>query len=173
MPANRKNTRLPPARYRGRQSYFLTSCTDRRFPHLAPQTTAENVQRILMECALKHSFLLHAFCLMPDHVHILAAGTSSTSDAREFIHLFKQRTAFEFRRTNNGRLWEKSYYDYILRPGDSIESIACYIWWNPVRKNLCPDPAHFAFSGSHTIDWIRCCANGNLGSAPWKSRAPA
>lgn len=125
MPDHRKNSRLPAAHYRGRQSYFLTICTDRRLPHLAARVTAENVQRILVECARKHSFLLHAFCTMPDHVHFLAGGTSITSDVRKFIHLFKQRTAFEFRRTDNARLWEKSYYDYILRPGDSIENIAC------------------------------------------------
>src|SRR6266481_9894571 len=29
-----------------------------------------------------------------------------------------------------------SYYDHILRPSDQIEDVACYIWWNPVRKNF-------------------------------------
>ena len=69
------------------------------------------------------------------------------------------------------RLWEKSYYDYILRLGDSVEGIACYIWWNPVRKNLCSDPAQFRFSGSQTIDWIRRSAIGDSWSAPWKSKS--
>ena len=173
MPANRKNTRLSPARYRGRQTYFLTLCTDHRIPHLATQSAAENVRRILLECALRHSFLLHAFCLMPDHAHILAAATADTSDAREFIHLFKQRTAFEFRRTKNVRLWEKSYYDYILRSGDSVEAIACYIWRNPVRKNLCRDPSKYLFSGSQTIDWIRRSTQTGPWTPPWKSTAPA
>jgi len=126
-----------------------------------------------LECALKHLFLLHAFCVMPDHVHIFAAGTADTSDALEFIHLFKQRTAFEFRRTNKVRLWEKSYYDYILRPGDSVETIACYLWWNPVRKNLCTEPSDFAFSGSQTIDYIRRSAKVDPWTPPWKSTAPA
>src|SRR5579863_1132394 len=173
MPAHRQNTRLSPQRYRGLQSYFLTVCTDCRIPHLRARAIADNVQQILLECALKHSFLLHAFCRMPDHIHILAAGTSAASDARKFIHLFKQRTAFEFRKTNGLRLWEKSYYDYVLRPGDSVENIACYIWWNPVRKSICHDPAQFPFCGSQTIDWISCSANGSLVSAPRKSKAPA
>ena len=116
MPAHRKYARLSPDRYRGRQSYFLTLCTDRRFPHLADQSASENVQRILTECAGKHSFVLHAFCVMPDHVHILAAGIASTSDAREFIHLFKQRTAFEFRRTNNARYGKRATTTTSLGP---------------------------------------------------------
>jgi hypothetical protein len=34
----------------------------------------------------------------------------------EFIRLFKQRTAFQFRKSHRRALWERSYYDHILRP---------------------------------------------------------
>jgi len=95
------------------------------------------------------------------------------SDVREFVRLFKQHTAFEFRKTSPVRLWEKSYYDYILRPSDSIESVARYIWWNPVRKNLCARPEAFLLSGSQTIAWMKCAAAGTSWSAPWKTQEPA
>jgi hypothetical protein len=47
----------------------------------------------------------------------------------------KQCTAYGFRQRFHDRLWEKSFYDYILRLPDSIENVACYIWWNRQPKS--------------------------------------
>ncbi|MGB7844780.1 MAG: transposase [Candidatus Acidiferrum sp.] len=115
----------------------------------------------------------HAFCLMPDHLHLLAEGAHAHSDLREYIRLFKQHSAFELRKFSRNRLWEKSYYDYVLRPADSIESVACYIWWNPVRKHLCAFPREYPFTGSQTIDWMTHSAAASDWTAPWKVAAPA
>lgn len=173
MPYLRKNTRLPPAYYLGQHRYFITICCDARKPNLRDPSFAEDVLQLLKTYAARQSFLLHAFCVMPYHIHFLAEGSHPLSDLREFVRLFKQHTAFEFRKTSPAHLWEKSYYDYILRPSDSIESVACYIWWNPVRKNLCASPGAFSLSGSQTIAWMKCAAGGVSWSAPWKTPEPA
>jgi putative transposase len=173
VPYHRKNTRLRPSHYIGQRRYFITICCDGRKPRLHYPPFAQDVLRLLKQYAARYNFLLHAFCVMPDHLHFLAEGTHPTSDVREFVRLFKQHTAFEFRKTSSVRLWEKSYYDYILRPSDSIESVACYIWWNPVRKNLCARPEAFSLSGSQTIPWMKRAAAGISWSAPWKNPEPA
>jgi REP element-mobilizing transposase RayT len=72
MPINRKITRLTTESYRAQRVHFVTICCDQREPHLDERAAAQSVLAILEECAAKHSFQLHAFCLMPDHVHILA-----------------------------------------------------------------------------------------------------
>jgi len=107
--------------------------------------------------------MLHAWCAMPDHLHLLAEGASDSSDLREFVRLFKQRTAFAYRKIYGRPLWELSYYDHILRPGEPVEQAAAYIWRNPVRKKLCLDPAAYPFSGSQTIPWMRplTCSGGS------------
>jgi len=110
---------------------------------------------------------------MPDHLHLLAEGTHAQANLLEFIRLFKQRTSFEFRKSSPNRLWEKSYYDYVLRPSDSIEAVACYIWWNPVRKHLCARPKDYPFTGSQTIDWMKLSAVPSDWTAPWKAAVPA
>jgi REP element-mobilizing transposase RayT len=155
---NRRNTRLTPDHYAGRQTYFITICCDRRALYLEPPATARRVVTLLLDCASRHSFALPAFCRMPDHLHILAEGTQDHCDLLEFIRFFKQRTAFDFRKSRALRLWEMSYYDRILGPSDSIEQLATYIWWNPVRKHLCPHPGDHPFSGSQTIPWLRPAA---------------
>jgi len=173
MPYYRNNTRLPLTHYLGLRTYFVTICCDRRRPHLHAPVFAQRVSGLLQEGASDHCFLLHAFCIMPDHLHVLAEGTHPLSNLREFIRLFKQRAAFEFRKVFTIRLWEKSYYDYVLRPSDSIEAVACYIWWNPVRKRLCSLPQDFPFTGSQTIDWMKHSAQPSDWAAPWKGAVPA
>jgi putative transposase len=171
MPMNRKVTRLAPAIYIGQQSYFVTICCDRRTPHLREPTTARRVIVLLQECAVGHAFLLHAFCLMPDHAHMLVEGTHPQCDLREFVRLFKQRSSFEFRKSHHQALWEMSYYDHILRREDHLEDVACYIWQNPVRKALSLRPEDFVYSGSQTIDWMMRSARltpGNNWHPPWK-----
>jgi len=169
MPLHRRVARLSPESYFGRQAYFVTICCDRRDPFLRDEGTAQSVLAVLLECAAAHSFRLHAYCLMPDHSHVLAEGLHDRSHLREFIRVFKQRSAFAFRKSHGRRLWEMSYYDHILRPLDRIEDVACYIWWNPVRKKLCARPQEFPFSGSQTIDWIKRSSAVSSWSAPWKA----
>jgi REP element-mobilizing transposase RayT len=74
---------------------------------------------------------------MPDHVHALVAGTSSTSDLLELVKDFKQRAGYKFQRTTGQKLWQFNYYDHILRRTDRAEAVAWYIWLNPVRKGIC------------------------------------
>ena len=168
MTIHRRVARLPPENYLGRLTYFVTICCDHRAPYLREETTAERVLSLLLECAASHSYRLHAYCLMPDHLHILVEGAHDRCDLLEFIRLFKQRTAFQFRKSHRRALWEWSYYDHILRPADQIEDVACYIWWNPVRKRLSARPQEFPYSGSQTIDWIKRATSATSWSAPWK-----
>ena len=162
MPHFRQNTRLPHGDYLGRRTYFVTICCDQRSPYLRSPGVAQCVLQLVQQTAAKYSFLLHAFCVMPDHLHVLAQGIEPHSDLSEFIRIFKQHTSFAFQKTCRHRLWEKSYYDYVLRPSDSIEGVACYIWWNPVRKQLCVIPQEFPFTGSQTIDWMKHSAQGRF-----------
>jgi putative transposase len=167
MTIHRKDTRLPPENYIGSAIYFVTICSAMRRAYLAEREVAERILTVLRECAAKQSFLLHAWCVMPDHFHVLAEGTESGSDLREFVRVFKLRTAFEFRQSHHKRLWEMSYYDHILRSADAVEDAACYIWWNPVRKQLCLLPHEFPFSGSQTIPWMQRASQGSPWTPPW------
>jgi putative transposase len=162
--------------YLGRQSYFVTICCDFRRPYFDEAVVAQGVVDLLIECAARDSFQLHAFCLMPEHMHVLAEGGDDRSHLREFIRVFKLRTAFAFRKSHGRRLWEMSYYEHILRGSDSVEAVATYIWWNPVRRGLCERAEDFPFSGSRTVDWKRRCSGGSLDPSvrlPWIDRGRA
>ena len=172
MPIKRKSTRLPQENYLGQRSYFITVCCDQRHPHLASPSSANMVISILLDVTHKQHFLVHAYCSMPDHLHFLIHAVAIDANLLRLMKEFKSRTAFRFKKDNNCQLWEMSYYDHILRHGDAIEDVACYIWNNPVRKNLCLRPQEYLFSGSQTIDWIKSLRDGKPFAPPWKSNRP-
>ena len=157
MPFPRKNIRLPAENYIGPRIYFVTICCRDRRPLLAGAAIVSAILPHLRELATRHQFAVHAYCFMPDHLHLLLEGLHTDSNLLAFVHDFKQRTAFdhqkrfaEHRPSFTQNLWQSKFYDHILRHADALEDVAWYIWMNPVRAGLCDAPSSFRFSGSFT-----------------------
>jgi len=92
-------------------------------------------------------------------VNFVSETLADTCDLIPFVDEFKQQTAYEFSKTRATRLWQRRYYDHILRPNETIEDVACYIWWNPIRKQLCTNPNEYPLSGSQTLTRMKQSAN--------------
>ena len=148
-----KNIRLPADRYVGQQWYFLTLCCDGRQPEFSIPEIARRLIEILRRTSETAQFSIYAYCVMPDHVHMLVCGLAETSDLLVFVKRLKQITSFEFRRRFGRNLWQKKFYDHILRKNEQPAAIASYIWMNPMRKGLCADPRKYEFFGSFSFDW--------------------
>ena len=172
MPFNRKNIRLAPRNYLGYGIYFVTICSHNRNPYFADISLGHVALGHLISLSTRNSFLLHAFCLMPDHLHFLCEGNSPQSNLLRFVTAFKQRTAVAYKNRAAGPLWQTKFYDHILRAQDELESVACYIWANPVRKGLREDTAAYPLSGSQTLDWKKLSAHLNDWLPPWKKSMP-
>jgi putative transposase len=170
----RKKIRLLPSRYIGKQIYFLTLCCEDRRPIFANESLGHWLVTELLKSAAEEGFAIHAYCVMPDHVHVLAEGLTETCHLVRFISSFKQQTAFCYKKKMGSRLWQSRYYDHILRKPMATDAVAWYIWLNPVRKGLCPTPQDYALSGSLTVDWrSRCSSAHDAWLPPWKAQENA
>jgi REP element-mobilizing transposase RayT len=109
--------------------------------------------RRLRHLATAHGVAVEAYCAMPDHLHLLARGTHTACDMIAFVSEFKRVTAEAWLRRFGGRLWQRHYYDHIIRSGENPDAVCWYIWLNPVRKNLCADPMACPHIGSFTGRW--------------------
>ena len=166
----RKNIRLAAGRYRGQNLFFLTLCFEHRHRFGANPRLASWLVGRLQKHADICAFFIHAYCVMPDHMHLLAVGRSDESNLIKFVESFKQDTAMEFARRTYRRLWQFKYYDHILRGSDAADRVAWYIWLNPVRKGLCRSPADYPFLGSFTKLGVRLlnCPVVPQWMPPWK-----
>ena len=143
--------RLREFEYRGGYRYFLTFCTaSRRALFIAPGPVQLAMSE-LIRTAGDFQFAVIAYCYMPDHLHLLVEGVSPASSLTEFVRVFKQRSAYHWRRTMNGDLWQRSYFEHVLRDDEDTIAVARYILGNPLRAALVERIENYPFAGSLTL----------------------
>jgi putative transposase len=125
----------------------------------------------LREKCLSSSFDIYAYCLMPDHLHLEAVGLAPHSDLIALMRQFKGAATSVARGLGVSDLWQKGFYDHVLRERDDENAVAWYIFNNPVRKGLVKDMCDWVFSGSWMFDWRKMAAPLGEFVPPWKKVA--
>lgn len=140
--------RLREFQYIGFNTYFLTICTERRHRAFDVQSFGEWAVSQLLLQANARRFAVIAYCLMPDHAHLLLQGQSDAANLRSMILSWNTLTGHQWRQRFGGRLWQTGYYDHVLRDGESHLAVSRYILMNPVRAGLVTNAEDYALSGS-------------------------
>jgi putative transposase len=152
----RKKIRLPSPSYLQGNAFFITIATYEKYPwfRLYPQL-ADAAQGMLCTIAEERGAKLYAWCIMPDHIHILLEDNNIV----EFARLFKGRMTPKTRVfERNRKLWHRSFYDHGLRTEEDLFDAAVYIWENPVRASLIEDPGRYIRFGSNVWgNWWEFC----------------
>ena len=82
-------------------------------------------------------YILYAWCIMPNHVHVVVAPLRSIPLER-ITHTWKSYTAKAanhlLRRT--GAFWQKESYDHILRTDEELTRAVAYVVGNPGKARL-------------------------------------
>ena len=147
----RKRNRVKYFDYSGTFAYFITICTYGKEEYFNNTELIDIILINLKTEAERCNFSIYAYCFMPDHLHLLLIGDEESSLV-EFIKLFKQKTGYYFKGRFGKPLWQKSFYDHVLRKRESINDIAGYIFENPIRKKLVDDFRKYPYLGSFVID---------------------
>ena len=81
--------------------------------------------------------LLHAWVVMPNHVHVLCSLANDMS-LGSLLHSWKGFSArqINLRSGASGSIWQKSYFDRIVRDWDHFANCARYIRNNPAKAKL-------------------------------------
>jgi len=151
MEFHRKDTRLKHFRYKGDYIYSLTICTHIKTTYFDNDSLVEKLTELLCQVAEKHDFRIIVYCFMPDHLHLLIQG-SENSKLITFIKEFKQISGYRFKKDHGSQLWQKGYYDHVVRDDEDVIEAARYILNNPVRKGLVTDFWQYPYLGSFVYD---------------------
>ncbi len=83
-----------------------------------------------------NGYLLRAWCLMPNHVHVLMQVTSLPM--AESVKRWKGYTALEYNRLlgRSGAFWAPNYWDTYMRDEEQERATVRYIENNPVKARL-------------------------------------
>lgn len=103
-----------------------------------------------------HSYILLAWVVMPNHVHVLIEATQGGS-LPEIVQGWKGISA---RRANallgrQGSLWQSGYYDRFIRDLDHFERAVLYVHNNPVKAGLVEDARDWRFGSVRLVESLR------------------
>jgi putative transposase len=128
------------------RTFFITTVAANRRRLFQTDANANLLLNVLNEDRAKGRYQLHAFVLMPDHVHLLLtpAPDVSIEKAMQFI-----KGGFSFRLKSKFPVWEKSFTLRRIEDPCDYETHRNYIHANPVQAHLCPQPEDFPWSSAN------------------------
>jgi putative transposase len=148
----KRSQRLPTFDYIGMYRYSVTICTEARCQAFTVEADVTCALTQLGITANAECFAVIAYCFMTDHLHLLVEGTSEAAAFCEFVRIFKQRFSYQWKAVHGTKLWQRDYFEHVLRAEDHTITVARYIVSNPVRAGLVNSPEAYPFSGSLTMD---------------------
>ena len=101
----------------------------------------------------KTYFELFAYCIMPNHVHLLIRLDKNLSLAR-CIKSLKSFTAKHINQvqSSSGNIWFPDYFDRYIRDEEHFTLTKNYILNNPVKAGLCSEASAWSWSWSRSAD---------------------
>jgi len=125
-------------------TYFITAATHNRRRLFQVPANAELLLDTLQHYRRKGNYLLHAFVVMPDHLHLLL--TPQTITLERAMQLIKG--GFSHRLASRLPVWQRSFTDHRIRDNADFETRRHYIHQNPVRANLAAPADSYLFSSA-------------------------
>jgi putative transposase len=118
-------------------------------PHwLADPEFADYAQYPIVRCAELHRYVLHAYVIMPNHVHVLLDPHLPLAKISGVIKGVAARD-INARLGRSGKpLWQDESFDHWIRNSAEFERIRHYIEWNPVRAGLAARPQDWKWSSA-------------------------
>jgi putative transposase len=117
--------------------HHVTQRGNRREPIFFEDGDQEVYCDLLAEQTRKHAVEIWAYCLMPNHVHLIAVPSTSAGLGRAMGEAHRRYTAFVNSRARwKGHLFE-SRYASVAMDEDHLIAAVRYVSLNPVRAGLC------------------------------------
>jgi len=112
--------------------YFITITTFNRY-------IFNDFQKDVLFDIIKYNnnkkYILLAFVIMPDHLHMIL---NPKIGLPKIMHRIKGYSSYQINKQFNrqGKIWQKSYFDKIIRDEKDYHNKILYIANNPVKKKL-------------------------------------
>jgi putative transposase len=126
-------------------TYAITILTHERRRIFQRTENADLMIATLFRYRDQGRFAVHAFAVMPDHLHVLVTPAIDVSTAR-CVQFIKGGYSFAVRKQFPGEVWHSGYHEHRVRDERDFEAQKQYIANNPMRKNYADYPyVHTAY----------------------------
>ena len=136
----RKSPRMPEYDYSSSNFYFITICThEKRCIFGQPgvlnwigKCAEENLYKISI---LNPNIRIDKYVIMPNHIHVIFdVQDANDSNLAVVIGQYKMSVTKKIREKMPGfQVWQRSFYDHVIRNQSGYEKIWAYIENNPLK----------------------------------------
>jgi putative transposase len=138
----------------GGQGHYLTFSCYKRQPYLAAPETRDAFERKLEQTRAKFDFIISAYVIMPEHVHLLLSEPRIGQFA-DAIHWMKLSFSKSMRK---GRFWQERGFDFNIFTEKKWAEKVVYIHLNPVRRKLVARAQDWRWSSAGAYETLQCGA---------------
>jgi putative transposase len=139
--------------------YFVTTDTWERRALFINTELARIVVEQIASCRDRGFYNLHAYVLMPEHLHILLTPNDETS-IEKAVQMIKGGSSHRIgvEKPHAFPIWHRSFHDRWIRDAEQFWQAKSYIEQNPVKAGLVNVAGEYAWSsasGKITLDCSR------------------
>jgi len=144
--------------------YFIVGVTQDRRPLFAETTHVALLRETLHRVKELHPFEMKAYVFLPDHFHVLMFVPETTNISR-LLQSWQRNFTLNYKAAHGIatalRLWQRGFWDHVIRDANDYERHFHYIHYNPVKHGLVRQVCEYPHSSFHeyvrrgiyTPDW--------------------
>nr|WP_255190012.1 transposase [Methylomonas rapida] len=130
--------------------YFFTVVTYLRRPVFSEFANVEVLRAAFKQVMAAKPFEIEAIVILPDHLHCLwrlPLGDADFSGRwREIKKYVSKRIGGEGKRTGERDVWQRRFWDHLIRDEEDWRRHVDYVHFNPVKHGLATAPSDWPYS---------------------------
>src|ERR1044072_410112 len=133
--------------------YFVTIVARDRKPAFLDERVANATIKSLKALRERIGFNIYIYCLMPDHFHGLRGPGESGRTLGALCGAFKSLSTRAYWKWYDGKLWQRQFFDHIIRNQQDFEETLQYVRMNPVGPGLVEHPGDWNYT--ERLDYLQ------------------
>jgi putative transposase len=141
--------------------YFFTLVTEGRRPLLTEAPARLALRRAIEQVRQRHPFSIHAWVLLPDHLHCLWELPPGDRDYARRWSMIKRQTSQALSLPDSVSLsrhlrrecglWQRRFWEHSIRDPLDYRRHLDYLHWNPVKHGLVRNVGDWPWSSFHRL----------------------
>ena len=126
---------------------MLTFCVAKRARVFEDHRLADIAVRMIKNLRDAGWYWLYAYCVMPDHVHVVLRLRAADRHLSRIVATMKSVIVIAARDISRTVRWQRGYHDRIVRDYEDSSEVVRYVLQNPERAGLVQQGVPYAFAG--------------------------
>jgi putative transposase len=132
--------------------YFIVGVTQDRQRLFAEDANVVLLRETLRRVKDLYPFTMHAYVFLPEHFHILIF-VPETTNISKLMQSWQRNFTLNYKAargiTRSLHLWQRGFWDHVIRDANDYERYFHYIHYNPVKHGYVQRASEYPHSSFH------------------------